>query len=406
MALRFLARRGACFCVGTHREGRLEFVLGEGRMSTSSGAFGLPARKRRNSRQAGFSGFAGTAAIAALVIGCGWTVYKNVLSASIYPAMHASVEVPVARPAMTSVVRKTPAHMITTVFADLPQATAAVPAQHNAAAVPSVMFNERFAAAAADSVAPAASGSVRLASASPSVEVSLPAEPVKKISASASVQIAMATPATKPVEARPVERVSGKSGNSIREMAQRAKAAVMSIGEQKPSMVEKLWGKEPSHGALLAYASADVGVTGSIIAKEQNPMLGGKPPYDKETAVYVITSKTVYLPDGTQLEAHSGLGSKMDDPKFSHVRMQGVTPPHIYALKPRESLFHGVPALRLTPLGGEDKIYGRDGLLAHTYMLGASGQSNGCVSFKDYYAFLDAYKNKGIRKIAVIAKVD
>ncbi|MFX4481908.1 tlde1 domain-containing protein, partial [Acinetobacter baumannii] len=79
-------------------------------------------------------------------------------------------------------------------------------------------------------------------------------------------------------------------------------------------------------------------------------MLGGKPPYDKETAVYVITSKTVYLPDGTQLEAHSGLGSKMDDPKFSHVRMQGVTPPHIYALKPRESLFHGVPALRLTPL--------------------------------------------------------
>ena len=135
-------------------------------------------------------------------------------------------------------------------------------------------------------------------------------------------------------------------------------------------------------------------------------MLGGKPPYDKSTAVYVITNKMVYLPDGTQLEAHSGLGSRMDDVRYAHVRMQGVTPPHIYTLKPREALFHGVPALRLTPIGGQDKIFNRDGLLAHTYMLGGTGQSNGCVSFKDYYAFLDAYKNKGIRKIAVIARLD
>ena len=189
-------------------------------------------------------------------------------------------------------------------------------------------------------------------------------------------------------------------------MTQRAKAAVMSIGHEKPSMVEKLWGKDVANGPLLAYASADakIDITGSL--KEQNPMLGGAPPYDKSTAVYVITRKTVYLPDGTQLEAHSGLGSKMDDPKYSHVRMQGVTPPHIYDLKPREALFHGVPALRLNPIGGEEKIFGRDGLLAHTYMLGGNGQSNGCVSFKDYYAFLDAYKNKGIRRLAVVAKLD
>src|SRR5205823_1194038 len=168
-----------------------------------------------------------------------------------------------------------------------------------------------------------------------------------------------------------------------------------------------LWGKEVAHGPLLAYASADanVGITGSLL-KEQNPMFGGSPPYDRSTAVYVIGAKTVYLPDGTQLEAHSGLGSKMDDPRYSHVRMQGVTPPHIYDLAPRESLFHGVPALRLNPVGGEEKIFGRDGLLAHTYMLGGNGQSNGCVSFKDYYAFLDAYKNKGIRKLAVLAKVE
>ena len=367
-------------------------------MSTSSGAFGLPARKRRHSRQARSFGFAGTAAVAALVLGCGWTVYSNILGASVYPSMHASAEAPVAQREMSSIVRKTPAAVINTVFGDLSQATAAVPKNEAVAAVPSIMFNERFAAASADGVAPAPTDGVRLASATPSIEVSL--EPVKKERASASVQIAMAAPATKPVE-----RVSGKSGTSIRDMAQRAKAAVMSIGQQKPSMVEKLWGKEPSHGALLAYASADASITGSIV-QEQNPMYGGKPPYDKETAVYVITNKTVYLPDGTQLEAHSGLGSKMDDTRYAHVRMQGVTPPHIYTLKPRETLFHGVPALRLTPVGGEDKIFGRDGLLAHTYMLGGTGQSNGCVSFRDYYAFLDAYKSKGIRKLAVIATLD
>jgi hypothetical protein len=114
----------------------------------------------------------------------------------------------------------------------------------------------------------------------------------------------------------------------------------------------------------------------------------------------------VYLPDGTSLEAHSGLGSKLDDPKSASIRMHGVTPPHIYELSPREALFHGVAALRLNPIGGEDAIYGRSGLLAHSYMLGPNGDSNGCVSFKDYSAFLDAYKNKGIRKIAVIAKLD
>ena len=382
--------------------GTIGTVLGEGRMSTSTGAFGLPARKRRNSRQANFSGFAGTAAVAALVIGCGWTVYNNILGASVYPSMHASAEAPVTEPATSSIVRKTPAALITTVFNDLSQATAALPRNETDAAVPSIMFNERFAAASADGVAPApVEGGVRLAAATPSIEVSLGAEPAKKQRASASVQIAMATPATKPVE-----RVTAKSGSSIRDMAQRAKAAVMSIGQQKPSMVEKLWGKEPSHGALLAYASADAtSITGSIV-QEQNPMYGGKPPYDKSTAVYVISNKTVYLPDGTQLEAHSGLGAKMDDVRYAHVRMQGVTPPHIYDLTPREALFHGVPALRLNPIGGEDKIFGRDGLLAHTYMLGGNGQSNGCVSFKDYYAFLDAYKNKGIKRLAVIAKLD
>ncbi len=189
-------------------------------------------------------------------------------------------------------------------------------------------------------------------------------------------------------------------------MAQRAKAAVMSIGSgDKPSMVEKLWGKEPASRSLLSYASADVSATGSL-PKLQNPMLGGSAPYDRSTAVYDIAARKVYLPDGTVLEAHSGLGAKKDDVRYAHVRMQGVTPPHIYDLTPREALFHGVPALRLTPIGGQDKIFNRDGLLAHTYMLGSGGDSNGCISFRDYYAFLDAYRKGGIKKIAVVARVE
>ena len=169
--------------------------------------------------------------------------------------------------------------------------------------------------------------------------------------------------------------------------------------------MEKLWGKPQPRPSLLAFASADASVTGGL-GPTQNPALGGSAPYDRSTAVYDISARMVYLPDGTKLEAHSGLGDNLDDPRSQRVRMRGVTPPHIYNLKPREALFHGVPALRLTPIGGEDSIYGRDGLLAHTFMLGPNGDSNGCVSFKDYYAFLDAYRNKGIRKIAVLARVE
>ena len=72
------------------------------------------------------------------------------------------------------------------------------------------------------------------------------------------------------------------------------------------------------------YASADASVTGSIPeTRAQNPMLGGSPPYDRQTAVYDITAHMVYLPDGTRLEAHSGLGSRIDDPRSSHMQDAG-----------------------------------------------------------------------------------
>jgi Protein of unknown function (DUF2778) len=163
------------------------------------------------------------------------------------------------------------------------------------------------------------------------------------------------------------------------------------------SIWDKLFGK-PASALTLAYAGAETGSLGS----GHNPALGL---YDRSTAVYDITAHKVYLPDGTALEAHSGLGALLDDPRHADVKMRGVTPPAVYDLQPREAMFHGVEALRLIP-EDESQALGRDGLLAHSYMLGPNGDSNGCVSFKNYEAFLQAYKNHEITRLAVVARLD
>jgi hypothetical protein len=391
-------------------------------MSISTSASGKSAshHHRRSSGKAFPNHVLGSAAIACLVLGCAWNLHVHVFGASIYPTMAGgNFDAPVIE--RSSVVAAVTPAPVTSNFVDaLPEPAPVISPPLTVASISALDFNDRFGAAAPQSVEPRPQAEApNLASASPPVEVRKPADAPKLASVSAPVeapkpkQIApqpvaskvaslAPAPATDPAEAKPAKG----AGVSVKDMAQRAKAAVMSIASGgKPNMVEKLWGKEPSHGSLLSYASADVNATGSL-PREQNPMLGGSAPYDRSTAVYDITARKVYLPDGTVLEAHSGLGAKLDDVRSAHVRMQGVTPPHIYELTPREALFHGVPALRLTPIGGEDKIFGRSGLLAHTYMLGPNGDSNGCVSFKDYYAFLDAYRNRGIKRLAVVARVE
>jgi hypothetical protein len=350
--------------------------------------------------------------LGAAVIGCvvlaGWTVYNNIFAASAFPSVgSAGYDEPVIKRAPKVALREA-GDAIKEAFALLPDRLQV------AAPISREMFNERFAAAATQGVesnAASAAPTTRVAEAPKQSVIAKVAEALRpaasakvadktadkaKRAPDAQMQLASADPA----EIVPAPEAKPKS------FADRAKAAVMSITGPRQSMVDKLWGKREPSGGLLAYASADASVTSAIAPKEQNPMLGGSAPYERDTAVYDITAKMVYLPDGTKLEAHSGLGSNLDDPRSSRTRMRGVTPPHIYTLKPREALFHGVPALRLTPVGGENAIYGRDGLLAHTFMLGPNGDSNGCVSFKDYYAFLDAYRNKGIRKLAVLARVD
>jgi Protein of unknown function (DUF2778) len=184
-------------------------------------------------------------------------------------------------------------------------------------------------------------------------------------------------------------------------MVQRARATVAAALSNKPSLFEKLFGKgqTPASGTVLAYAGSDGGVM------SDGREAAAPEPFDRQTAIYDISAKVVYLPDGTRLEAHSGLGSRLDDPRSANEKMRGVTPPHVYDLTLREAMFHGVQALRLTPVGGDASIYGRNGLLAHTFMLGPNGDSNGCVSFRDYNAFLRAYRNGDVKKLVVVAKL-
>jgi Protein of unknown function (DUF2778) len=126
---------------------------------------------------------------------------------------------------------------------------------------------------------------------------------------------------------------------------------------------------------------------------------------DGRTAIYDITARTVYLPNGRRLEAHSGFGDLMDNPRHVHVRMQGATPPNVYNLTLRERLFHGVRAIRLNPVD-DSKMYGRAGILAHPYMLGENGQSNGCVSLSDYPEFLNAFLRGEVTRLVVVERLE
>jgi hypothetical protein len=169
------------------------------------------------------------------------------------------------------------------------------------------------------------------------------------------------------------------------------------------SLFDKLFAgnsQQQQKGPQLAYASPGDG--GGLFGFNHSGSASPSPvPTSGGTAVYDISRHTVYLPSGKALEAHSGQGAYYDDPNHVHVRMHGSTPPATYKLTLRESLFHGVQALRLTPM--DSNVYGRGGLLAHTFMLGPRGESNGCVSFRDYRAFLDAYMRGEIRQLRVVA---
>ncbi len=341
-------------------------------------------RRRNSSRTVSPYTLCGSVTVAGVMLACGLTVYANVFGASVYPnASSEDFDIAVVKRPAAPVTRSAPP-AFDEVFASLSEPAPLISAPVSLSAGPSLDFTDRFAAAA------------------PQGEASRAAE-AKPEASTPNRQVAEAAPL--PPQRPAALRASQTARERVRDITQGAKAAVLAAVEEKPTIFEKLFGSLKLSSSSLAFASADASATGSL-GPTQNSALGGSVPYDRSTAVYDISAHTVYMPDGTKLEAHSGLGARLDDPKFVHVKMQGATPPHVYELEPREALFHGVPALRLNPIGGEEAVFGRSGLLAHTYMLGPNGDSNGCVSFKDYNAFLQAYRDGRVKRLAVVAKVD
>lgn len=188
--------------------------------------------------------------------------------------------------------------------------------------------------------------------------------------------------------------------------AQQQKPVRETVQQAQPSKPARQ-GRPADGGDVLAYAKPDTpsGGLGKAFKNLFNAPGGSSSGASNGVAVYDISAGTVYMPDGSRLEAHSGIGAMADQPRYANQKNRGPTPPNTYNLSLRESRFHGVEALRLTPVDGRNK-YNRDGLLAHTYLLrGRYAQSSGCVAFKDYARFLAAFKKGKIKRLVVVPRL-
>jgi len=177
-----------------------------------------------------------------------------------------------------------------------------------------------------------------------------------------------------------------------------------------PAVTERTEDKPAAVKPVLAYATPgnpEENKNGAFggIGKLFSGRKGGLPGRGSGIAVYDISAATVHMPDGTKLVAHSGIGHRMDNPKYAHVRNLGPTPPNIYDLRMRERRFHGVEAIRMLPRDLA-AMKGRDGMLAHSPLLRRSKGSHGCVAFKDYDKFLKAFKAGKVKKMIVVPSMD
>ncbi len=128
----------------------MELVWAQGGLSSSTSAFGLAAHKhRRSSCKAIPNHVFGSTAVACLVLACAWTLYANIFGASVYPQLSsANFEASVIRRPAIAV--RSALSAANTIIADLISAPANVPSPRL------LSFDDRFAAAAPQSVETAA----------------------------------------------------------------------------------------------------------------------------------------------------------------------------------------------------------------------------------------------------------
>jgi hypothetical protein len=175
--------------------------------------------------------------------------------------------------------------------------------------------------------------------------------------------------------------------------------------DQKPAEEKPLARRnrdKTEDGKDVAYAKPDRSLFGDMFkSKASDTAWPGK---GTKVAIYDVSNATVYLPDGTTLRAHSGIGSMRDNPRYEHVIMRGPTPAGIYRLSMREKRFYGVEAIRMTSIDGRDPK-NRTGLLTHTNLLRGQKGSHGCVAFQNYQPFLRAFKRGQITMIVVVPEL-
>ena len=170
--------------------------------------------------------------------------------------------------------------------------------------------------------------------------------------------------------------------------------------EEKPVARRSLDNKDKKQD--VAYAKPDRSLFGDLFkSKSSDAAWPGK---GTKVAIYDVSNATVYLPDGTKLRAHSGIGNMRDNPRYEHVKMRGPTPAGIYRLSMREKRFYGVEAIRMTSIDGRDPK-NRIGLLTHTNLLRGQKGSHGCVAFQNYQPFLKAFKRGQITMIIVVPEL-
>lgn len=327
---------------------------------------GIPADDQRSSRRVAPQTLLGGLALAAIALACGSTLYNNLAADRVDD---------IVTPPKVTIITAQPAASMT---------VAARPAAPAKPARPSFFVAPSFDVALLDGAA--AMPPTTFSQARPT---KLALHAFRPDAAPAPARMVQSVPLPVP---RPAE-LAQLTAPPPRASRERIASAAVTDGP-----FDRLFGRRDTD-LTMAYAPAD----GGVLNNGQSKPLGRGPTNDNFTAVYDISARVVYMPDGTILEAHSGLRDKLDDPRYVHVKMHGATPPHTYDLTPREALFHGVEAIRMIPVGGEDAIFGRTGILAHSYMLGPNGDSNGCVSFRDYDAFLRAYKRGLVKRLVVVA---
>ena len=252
--------------------------------------------------------------------------------------------------------------------------------------------------------------SVSLKPALEPMEPTAAGEPVDRKLTSSSISQSVTNapvPPRRPAELRLSAIQTAPQAALRRPVAANTTSAVAPAVSDNRSLIEKMFDQRPASGPqasgpALAYAVPEGGVTG--IAR--SVISGGQSGYNRRTAIYDISAHTVYLPNGAT--AGGAFGSRRRDRTIRASCMKecaGRRHQMFTSLLRANSFFMGFKRCVSNPsaraIFSDAPDFWRILICSC-----ANGASNGCVSFKNYDAFLQAYQNGEIKHLAVVAHLD